>query len=133
LVINLNPFGKIDETEQLFDRAFGLNVKGYLLAAQAFAVRVAKEQQGPSILCIGSSNFLSAEKNSVINDSTKGAILKMVRSLEVSFADSNITAKGVGPGIVETPLTQKGLEHSDTRKTLFGQIPLGRLLILLFN
>ena len=118
-------FGTLDA--QMFDRAFDLNVKGYLFAAQAFAAKVSGDQQGASIICIGSTNSLAAEKNSVIYDSTKGAILMMVRSLAVSLAERGIRVNGIGPGIVETPLTQAGLDQGDTRKVLRRQIPLGRI------
>lgn len=118
-------FGTLDET--MFDRAFNLNVKGYLFAAQAFCTKVTADQQGASIICIGSTNSLSAEKNSVIYDSTKGAILMMVKSLAISLADRGIRVNGIGPGIVETPLTQPGLDEGATRDVLRGQIPLGRI------
>lgn len=111
----------------MFDRAFDLNVKGYLFAAQAFAGQVAPDQKGASIICVGSTNSLVAEKNSVIYDSTKGAVLMMVRSLAVSLAGRGIRVNGIGPGIVETPLTGPGLEKPGVRSRLSGQIPLGKI------
>jgi NAD(P)-dependent dehydrogenase (short-subunit alcohol dehydrogenase family) len=114
-------------SEQMFDRAFNLNVKGYLFAAQAFAAKVKPDQQGASIICVGSTNSLVAEKNSVIYDSSKGAILMMVRSLAVSLSARGIRVNGIGPGIVETPLTAVGLDQGDTRAILRAQIPLGRI------
>jgi glucose 1-dehydrogenase len=128
-------FGGLDEA--MFDGAFDLNVKGYLFAAQAFAAQAFAEQaelrqaepvrKGASIICVGSTNSLSAEKNSVIYDSTKGAVLMMVRSLAVSLAGRGIRVNGIGPGIVETPMTRAGLDRSGVRKVLRGQIPLGRI------
>ena len=118
-------FGDLDE--QMFDRAFELNVKGYLFAAQAFAAKVPGDQSGASIICVGSTNSLTAEKNSVIYDSTKGAILMMVRSLAVSLAGRGIRVNGIGPGLVETPLTKAGLDEGETRSVRRRQIPLGRI------
>lgn len=112
---------------EMFDRAFDLNVKGYLFAAQAFAAHVPSGANGASIICVGSTNSLTAEKDSVIYDSTKGAILMMVRSLAVSLADRGIRVNGIGPGLIETPLTKAGLEVGDTRAIRRRQIPLGRI------
>lgn len=118
-------FGTIDS--EMFRRAFDLNVKGYLFASQAFASIASAAGKGGSIICIGSTNSLAAEKNSVIYDSTKGAILMMIRSLAVSLADQGIRVNGIGPGIIETPLTQAVLEPKQTRDELCRQIPLGRI------
>ena len=118
-------FGVLEET--MFDRAFNLNVKGYLFAAQAFAGHVAPGQKGASIICIGSTNSIAAEKNSVIYDSTKGAVLMMVRSLAVSLAERGIRVNGIGPGIVETPLTDHKLNEAGVRRLLQSQIPMGTI------
>lgn len=110
-----------------FAQTFDLNVRGYLFAAQAFAARVVPGQENPSIVCVGSTNSLSAEKNSVIYDSSKGAVLMMIRSLALTLAPKGIRVNGLGPGVIETPLTQKGLSVPGVRRILERQIPLGRL------
>lgn len=120
-----SDFGTLEE--QMFDRAFDLNVKGYLFAAQAFASVVPTEQKYASIICVGSTNSHVAEKNSVIYDSTKGAVLMMVRSLAVSLAERGIRVNGIGPGIVETHLTKPGLDRPGVRAVLQAQIPIGEI------
>ena len=116
-----------DVDAERFDQTFNLNVRGYLFAAQAFAAKVTADQLNPSIVCTGSTNSLSAEKNSVIYDSSKGAVLMMIRSLALTLAPKGIRVNGIGPGIIETPLTAKGLSAPGVRKTLERQIPLGRV------
>jgi len=118
-------FGTLDEA--IFDTTINLNVKGYLFAAQAFANRVAAEQDNPSIVCVGSTNSLAAEKNSVVYDTSKGAVLMLIRSLAVSLAERGIRVNGVGPGIIETPLTQAALGRPGVREALVRQIPMGRV------
>lgn len=118
-------FENLQETN--FDRTFNLNVKGYLFAAQAFAEKVAPGQTGASIVCVGSTNSLAAEKNSVAYDASKGAVLMLVRSLAVTLAGRGIRVNGIGPGIVETPLTARGLAAPGIREALEAQIPLGRI------
>jgi len=118
-------FDALDDNR--FAQTFNLNVRGYLFAAQAFAAKVTADQENPSIVCVASTNSLSAEKNSVIYDSSKGAVLMMIRSLAVTLAPRGIRVNGLGPGVIETPLTQRGLSTPGVRKTLERQIPLGRI------
>ena len=118
-------FDALDETR--YEQTFNLNVRGYLFASQAFAAKVTADQENASIVCVASTNALSAEKNSVIYDSSKGAVLMMIRSMALTLAARGIRVNGLGPGIIETPLTQRGLAVPGVRKTLERQIPLGRL------
>lgn len=130
LVNNAGTFSDVDFAdldEAMFEKTFSLNVRGYIFAAQAFAEEVALDQGNPSVICIGSTNSIAAEKNSVLYDSSKGAVLMMVRSMAVSLAERGIRVNGIGPGIVETPLTQAGLDQPGARKTLRSQIPLKRI------
>ncbi len=130
LVNNAGTFRDVafdDLQPAMFDQTFDLNVKGYLFAAQAFAAHLAPDQQGASIICVGSTNSRAAEKDSVIYDASKGAILMLVRSLAVTLAARGIRVNGIGPGIVETPLTQAGLDQDGVRARLRAQIPMARI------
>lgn len=116
-----------DLTEEMFDSTFSLNVKGYLFAAQTFVQRLTPDQSNASIICVGSTNSEAAEKDSVIYDASKGAVLMLVRSLAVTLAGRGIRVNGIGPGIVETPLTRAGLDAPQVRGRLQRQIPMGRI------
>jgi len=130
LVNNAGSFRDVafeDLDQRRFEETFNLNVRGYLFAAQAFSELLAPGQLNASIVCVGSTNSLAAEKNSVIYDASKGAVLMLVRSLAVTLAPRGIRVNGIGPGIVETPLTAAGLAAPGVRETLEKQIPLGRI------
>ena len=116
-----------DINEETFNRTFNLNVKGYMFASQAFARKILTQQKDASIICIGSSNSKAAENNSVIYDTSKGAVLMMIRSMAISLAKKNIRVNGIGPGLIETPLNQKGINKGNNRKFITSQIPLGRI------
>ncbi|MEQ1768928.1 MAG: SDR family oxidoreductase [Devosia sp.] len=116
-----------DLDQKRFDDTFNLNVRGYLFAAQAFAELVEPGQVNTSIVCVGSTNSLAAEKNSVIYDASKGAVLMLIRSLAVTLAPRGIRVNGLGPGIVHTPLTSDGLSAPGVVEALTSQIPLGRI------
>lgn len=116
-----------DLTEEAVDATLALNVKGCLFAAQAFAAQVEPGQGGASVILTGSTNSVAAEANSVAYDASKGAVLMLVRSLAVSLAPRGIRVNGIGPGLIETPLTARGLARPGARAGLERQIPLGRV------
>jgi NAD(P)-dependent dehydrogenase (short-subunit alcohol dehydrogenase family) len=113
--------------KEKFDKTFNLNVRGYMFTSQEFVKQISNDQNNSSIICIGSSNSLAAEKNSVMYDTSKGAVLMMVKSMAVSLASKNIRVNGIGPGILETPLTSPGLNKGNNKKVISSQIPLGRI------
>lgn len=119
------PFAEL--TEDQIDRTFNLNIKGYLLCAQAFAAQVTHAHINPSIVCTGSTNGRAAEKHSVAYDTSKGAVLMMIRSLAVTLAEQGIRVNGIGPGLIDTPLTNPGLNRTGVRNKVATQIPLGRI------
>ncbi len=113
--------------EENFNKTFNLNVRGYMFTSQEFVKQISSEQKNISIICIGSSNSLAAEKNSVMYDTSKGAVLMMIKSMAISLASKNIRVNGIGPGILETPLTSEGLNKGNNKKVITSQIPLGRI------
>ena len=118
-------FESIDE--ESFNKTFNLNVRGYMFTSQEFVKHISTNQNNTSIICIGSSNSLAAEKNSVMYDTSKGAVLMMIKSMAISLASKNIRVNGIGPGILETPLTSDGLNKGNNKKVITSQIPLGRI------
>ena len=129
----INNAGTFQDTDfeninkEKFDKTFNLNVRGYMFTSQEFVKQISNDQNNSSIICIGSSNSLAAEKNSVMYDTSKGAVLMMVKSMAVSLASKNIRVNGIGPGILETPLTSEGLNKGNNKKVISSQIPLGRI------
>ena len=113
--------------EENFNKTFNLNVRGYMFTSQEFVKQIFSNQKNTSIICIGSSNSLAAEKNSVMYDTSKGAVLMMIKSMAISLASKNIRVNGIGPGILETPLTSDGLNKGSNKKVITSQIPLGRI------
>ena len=130
LVNNAGTFQDTDFesiNEENFNKTFNLNVRGYMFTSQEFVKHISTNQNNTSIICIGSSNSLAAEKNSVMYDTSKGAVLMMIKSMAISLASKNIRVNGIGPGILETPLTSEGLNKGNNKKVITSQIPLGRI------
>ncbi len=119
----------LENTPEQFGQTFDLNVRGYYFAAQTFVKLTGKREFDASIICTGSINGLQAEFGSVLYDSSKGAVLMMVRSLAVELSRFGIRVNGIAPGFVETPLTQQACDSPEFREHLEQQIPIGRLAL----
>ncbi len=85
----INNAGTFQDTDfeninkEKFDKTFNLNVRGYMFTSQEFVKQISNDQNNSSIICIGSSNSLAAEKNSVMYDTSKGAVHKKVISSQI--------------------------------------------------
>jgi NAD(P)-dependent dehydrogenase (short-subunit alcohol dehydrogenase family) len=119
------PF--LDIGPEQFHKTFDLNVGGYFFCSQEFVRLVGSGNQEASIICVGSTNSIQAEEGSVLYDSSKGAVLMLVRSMAVELAPRGIRVNGIAPGIIETPLSAPGLTDATTRRCIEHQIPLGRI------
>lgn len=119
----------LDNTPLQYAQTFDLNVRGYYFAAQTFVRLTGKREFDAAIICTGSINGLQAEYGSVLYDSSKGAILMLVRSLAVELSRFGIRVNGIAPGFVETPLTQRARDSPEFTKHMEPQIPVGRLAL----
>ncbi len=97
------PFLEMDW--ETYDRTMRLNVAVPYFLTQAFARRCVAEGIRGRVLMIGSINGQLAEPVHTCYDSSKGAILAMVKSLCVTLAPLGIRVNGIAPGLVRTPLT----------------------------
>ena len=120
------PFLEMDWST--YDHTMRLNVAAPYFLTQAFARDWSKRKIRGRVLLIGSINGQLAEPTHTCYDSSKGAILAMVKSLCVSLAPLGIRVNGMAPGLVRTPLTS--VIDRDTRfrqwmelHTPNGQVP----------
>lgn len=131
LVLNAGGFFDVpflEMTRAKFEATFKLNLEAPYFVAQEFARRLQAEGRGGCICVTTSTNGFQAESDSTAYDSSKGALVMLVRSLAVSLAPLGIRVNGVAPGLIRTPLTSGWM---DTRPDLVShyekKIPLGRI------
>jgi len=117
-----------DATVEDFAMTFDVNVRASYFTSQAFARLVGKRNCDACILCTGSTNSMQAERESVLYDTSKGAILMLVRSLAVTLAEDGIRVNGIGPGLVKTRLNDyASSSNPELQELMRSQIPLGRI------
>jgi 3-oxoacyl-[acyl-carrier protein] reductase len=115
-----------DVTAEFFQKQFGLNVLGLLLASQA-AVKLF-DSAGGSIVNISSVVSTLGFPNASVYSGTKGAVDSITRSLAKELGPRGIRVNAINPGMVETEGTHSaGIAESEMRQQVEAQTPLGRI------
>lgn len=113
-------------TEEQFEKQFGTNVLGLLLASREAVKHFGEE--GGSIINIGSAVTELAPPASSVYTGTKGAVDAITRVLANELAGRKIRVNSLNPGLVETEGTRSaGIIDSDIHKEHEKQVPLGRI------
>jgi len=121
-----SPFLEMDAAA--FRKTMQLNVEQVYFLIQAFARRLNAENRPGAVVIVNSTNGFYAEEDSTAYDTSKGALVMMVRSLSHSLAPSQIRVNGLAPGLVRTPLTARWTTaRPDLVRHYEKKILLGRL------
>ncbi|PLZ00724.1 oxidoreductase [Burkholderia sp. WAC0059] len=119
------PLGAI--TEEHFDRAFNVNVKGTVFTVQKALPLLA---EGASVILVASTVSVLGGPGLSIYSATKAAVRNLARSWIQDLKGKNIRINVVSPGPIKTP-GLVGLvppEHEQALlDTLAAQIPMGRV------
>jgi sorbitol-6-phosphate 2-dehydrogenase len=96
----VDPQGKEEINEEIFDRIISINYKGAYLCAQAVAREMIKAKKGV-IINMSSESGLEGSEGQSIYASTKAALYSLTRSWAKEMGKFNIRVVGVAPGILE--------------------------------
>lgn len=97
----VDPYGKEELSEEIWDKVVSINQKGYFLCAQVSA-RIMLKTGGGVIINVSSESGLEGSEGQSVYAATKGAIYAMTRSWAKELGKYNIRVVGVAPGIIET-------------------------------
>jgi 3-oxoacyl-[acyl-carrier protein] reductase len=117
------PIEKV--TEAIFDRMYGVHVKGAFFATQAVVPGMKAQRYGKiinisSVFAMGGSGFASHYA------SAKSALSGLVKSWARELAPFNIMVNAIAPGLLETDLTRNSL-GMDRIRAISKEVPFGRL------
>lgn len=122
----IQPMKGLEQTsEDDFDRAFSINVKGpYFLVQKA----VPHMPAGGRIILVstGVCSFSSIQPSYLLYAATKGSIEQMVRVLSKDLARKEITVNAVAPGPTATALFYQG-KSEQVLKAVAGMSPFNRI------
>ena len=135
----VDPAGKEELTEEIWDKVFAVNVKGQFLCAQAAARVMLKQLSGGVLINMSSESGLEGSEGQSVYAATKAANQNVTRSWAKELGKKGVRVIGVAPGIMETTgMRSEAYEHSlaytrgisvDELRSKYGStssIPLGR-------
>ena len=125
LVVNagLSEYAPLEDiSEDHFDRAFGLNVRSLVFAAQGATELM---QPGGTIVLIGSIAGEIGTKGYGVYGATKAAVRSFTRTWANELAPKGIRVNVVSPGPTDTAMMAGASQ--EIRDALSGMIPLGRM------
>ncbi|TPG42627.1 SDR family oxidoreductase [Sphingomonas koreensis] len=108
------------DTDELFDRQFGVNVKGLHVGTRAALPHLS---DGGRVILIGSVSGELAFPSTATYSATKAAVAALARGWAKDLAPRNILVNTVQPGPIDTDLNPADGEFA---KQMTPSIPLGR-------
>jgi len=118
----------LELTAAHFDAIFRLNVWTSIVITKEVVRRAVAAKRGGRILFTTSLNATRSEPAHTLYDASKGAVNALVRQLAIELAPLGFTTAAVAPGLVETPLTDFGLQSDPAaRRAILDQIPVRRI------
>ena len=97
----VDPAGKEELTEQIWDKVVAINQKGVFLCAQAAARQMIKSGKGGVIINMASESGMEGSQGQSVYAGTKAAVYNLTRSWAKELGKLNIRVAGVAPGILE--------------------------------
>lgn len=123
--------GRVDSvTEEEFDRAMLVNVKGVFLVSKYVIPEMQKAGRGV-IVNMGSVAAFKGYADRSVYCASKGAVVSMTRAMAMDYIKENIRVNCVCPGTIYTPALEEQMKLTGdpeaSRAVLTARQPLGRL------
>lgn len=121
------PF--LELTEEEWDRTIDIDLKGQFFCAQAAAREMAKNKWGRiiNIASIASGQVGAGVLASAHYCAAKGGVTGMTEALALELAPMGIRVNAVGPGAIDTAMTEDILADEQVKKGMLARIPVGRI------
>ena len=118
----------LEMPEEAWDSVLDTNLKAYFFIAQAAAKEMMKNKWGRiiNIASILSGGVGSGMAGAVNYSASKGGVVAMTEALADEFAPLGITVNAIGPGFIETEMTETVKKMPDFYNALIARIPMKR-------
>jgi 3-oxoacyl-[acyl-carrier protein] reductase len=116
----------LDTKEDVWDKIFDINLKGYQLCSQAVG-RIMVEQKKGNIINIASTAGLIAFPPYSAYCVSKAGVIMYTRVLAKELAGCNIRVNAIAPDWVRTPMTESIWSDAKALKEAEAMLPIGRM------
>lgn len=118
----------LDMTEAQWDKTIDTNLKGYFFVAQAAAREMAKNKWGRIIMIssIASAGVGVGFPQIAQYCASKGGVIGLVESMADELAPMGILVNAIGPGVIESEMTEGMLKDPKQAEALLARAPLKR-------
>jgi NAD(P)-dependent dehydrogenase (short-subunit alcohol dehydrogenase family) len=123
-VVRSMPFVKTKEVD--WDYVVNINLKGAFLTARAVAPHMIKRRRG-KLVFVSSTNAWDAEAELAPYNVSKAGIFLLCKTLARELGPYGIQSNAVGPGVIQTRLSEPILKNPKVLKRYKQLIPNGRL------
>ena len=123
-IIRRNPCE--DFSERDWDDVININLKGPFFLAQAVARVMISQKRKGKIINTSSLIAMGGGKRVPSYAASKGGVAQVTKAMANDWAKYNILVNAIGPGWVNTELTQALREDKERFAEISGRIPLGR-------
>ncbi len=120
------PF--LEMTEEQWDKTIDTNLKGYFMVAQTAAKEMAKNKWGRivNIASIASGGVGVGFPSIAHYCASKGGVVGFTEALAAELAPLGILVNAIGPGLIESEMTQDILKDPQQMQYFKSRIPLKR-------
>ena len=120
-----------DITAEEWDRVMGVNTTGVFYGCKHAILQFQKQDNGGSIVNIGSISAVVGLPEQTVYCASKGAVFQLTRQIALDYAKENIRCNTVGPGSVEGEFVRIYLDGQADPSTAEEEIvsahPIGRM------
>ena len=108
--------GRVHETPiEQFERQFEVNLRATYLMTQG-ALRVMLEEDGGSIVCVGTRAALQPFSGAAGYASSKAAVITFAHAVSVEYRDDGIRCNAILPSVIDTPANRASMPDADVER-----------------
>jgi len=117
----------VDEPWAQYEQTVAVNQHGVWWTCKEAARQLVEQGEGGRIIAIASVAGLVGSATGVAYNSSKGAVLQLVRTLALQLAPHDVTVNAICPGWVRTAMTRETQSDPGLLARALALHPLGRL------
>ena len=120
-------YGLVDQPLEDWNRVLQINLTGVMLTNKLAARHMIANGNPGSIVNIASTAARVALPGAVDYCVSKAGVAMLTHAFAMEMLEHNIRVNAIGPGFIETPMTQGLQDDAEGREMMINMTPMGRL------